>query len=141
MSVNTLDPLREKIQQKTVVAGVIGLGYVGLPLSLSFLRKGIRVTGFDLDSEKVEKLGRGESYIKHIGNEELSVFVEQGSFQATTDFGRLQHSDVFVICVPTPLTSTREPDLKFVVATAGTIDSSGEYDLPGNDHRGALADS
>lgn len=121
MSVNTLDHLKEKIQQKTVVAGVIGLGYVGVPLSLSFLRKGIKVTGFDLDSEKVKKLGRGESYIKHIGNEEISAFVQQGKFQATADFGRLQDPDVLVICVPTPLTSTREPDLKYVVATAEAI--------------------
>lgn len=104
-----------------MVAGVIGLGYVGVPLSLSFLRKGIKVTGFDLDSEKVKKLGRGESYIKHIGNEEISAFVQQGKFQATADFGRLQDPDVLVICVPTPLTSTREPDLKYVVATAEAI--------------------
>ncbi len=121
MSVSALDLLKEKIQQKTVVVGVIGLGYVGLPLSLTFLRKGIKVTGFDLDSEKVEMLGKGESYIKHIGNEEISTFVQEGAFQATTDFDRLQDPDVLIICVPTPLTSSREPDLKYVIATGEAI--------------------
>lgn len=121
MSVSALDLLKEKIQQKTVVVGVIGLGYVGLPLSLTFLRKGIKVTGFDLDPEKMEMLGKGKSYIKHIGNEELSAFVQEGTFQATTDFDRLQDPDVLIICVPTPLTSSREPDLKYVIATGEAI--------------------
>ncbi|MBU1233704.1 MAG: nucleotide sugar dehydrogenase [Proteobacteria bacterium] len=121
MSVTILDLLKEKIALKTVTVGVVGLGYVGLPLSLTFLRKGVRVTGFDLDLEKVKKLGKGESYIKHIGNEDLSAFVQEGVFQATADFDRLQEPDVLIICVPTPLTSNREPDLKYVVATGEAI--------------------
>ncbi|MBU1140327.1 MAG: hypothetical protein KKA76_15205, partial [Proteobacteria bacterium] len=97
MSVTILDLLKEKIALKTVTVGVVGLGYVGLPLSLTFLRKGVRVTGFDLDLEKVKKLGKGESYIKHIGNEDLSAFVQEGVFQATADFDRLQEPDVLII--------------------------------------------
>ncbi len=78
--------LQQKINDKSFVLGVIGLGYVGLPLSLTFLRKGIKVIGFDLDQKKINKIGKGESYIKHIKADDLANFVGKGLFQATADF-------------------------------------------------------
>jgi len=116
-----LEELQRKIADKTLTVGVIGLGYVGLPLSLTFLRKNIKVLGFDLDSKKILKIEQGQSYIKHIPSCELSEFVEQKRFEATADFLRLYEADVLLICVPTPLTKNREPDLQYVEATARAI--------------------
>lgn len=116
-----LTELERKIEDGSLLMGVIGLGYVGLPLSLTFMRKGIRVVGFDVDPSKVEKLRRGESYIKHIAVDELSEFISQGKFDPTTDFARLVDPDVLIICVPTPLTKNREPDLQYIEATALAI--------------------
>ncbi len=116
-----LDTLAKKIESRDFLLGVIGLGYVGLPLSLTFLRKGVSVLGFDLDGGKVEKLHRGESYIKHIPADELFGFVQEGKFAATSDFARLREPDALLICVPTPLTKNREPDLQYVEATAKAI--------------------
>lgn len=116
-----LSLLEEKIDNKTVVLGVVGLGYVGLPLSLTFLRKGVKVVGFDLDTAKINKIYQGESYIKHIQAEELSRFVQEKRFEATADFSRLGEPDALLICVPTPLTKNREPDLRYIEATARAI--------------------
>jgi len=113
--------LTEKIEQKSFVLGVIGLGYVGLPLSLSFLRKGIQVVGFDLDPNKIAKIKAGTSYIKHIPSDELGKFVAAKTFSATSDFSRLGEPDALLICVPTPLTKNREPDLKYIEATGRAI--------------------
>lgn len=113
--------LTEKIKQKSFVLGVIGLGYVGLPLSLSFLRKGIQVVGFDLDPIKITKIQAGTSYIKHIPSDELGKFVAAKTFSATADFSRLGEPDALLICVPTPLTKNREPDLKYIEATGRAI--------------------
>lgn len=118
---SALELLDGKIRNKSFVLGVIGLGYVGLPLSLTFLRKGIRVLGFDLDPNKKEKLLKGESYIKHIPAEEIGQFVTAKLFDATTDFSRLSEPDAMLICVPTPLTKKREPDLQYIEATAIAI--------------------
>jgi UDP-N-acetyl-D-glucosamine dehydrogenase len=100
---------------------VIGLGYVGLPLSLGFARNGTRALGFDTDSEKVTSLNAGRSYIKHVSSEAVSAVVAAGTFAATTDFSRLAEVAAILICVPTPLTVNRTPDLSFIEATARAI--------------------
>lgn len=117
----TLSGLRQKIDNSTCVVGVIGLGYVGLPLSLTFLRKGFSVIGFDLDQKKVEKITNGQSYIKHIAADDLLSLVEKGQFRATSEFTKLHEPDVIFICVPTPLSKNREPDLQYIEATAHAI--------------------
>ncbi|MEW6428248.1 MAG: nucleotide sugar dehydrogenase [Thermodesulfobacteriota bacterium] len=116
-----LSQLESSIKNKTFTLGVVGLGYVGLPLALTFLRKGIRVVGFDLDQKKIDKIAQGQSYIKHIRADDLNGFVSEGSFAATADFTRLSEPDAILICVPTPLTKNREPDLKYIEATARSI--------------------
>ncbi len=116
-----LASLAEKIEARKILLGVIGLGYVGLPLSLTFLRKGIPVLGFDLDRKKIDKIEAGQSYIKHIPAADLACFTGTGSFAATTDFSRLREPDVLLICVPTPLTANREPDLQYIESTGRAI--------------------
>jgi UDP-N-acetyl-D-glucosamine dehydrogenase len=101
--------------------GIIGCGYVGLPLALRFADVGHRVTGFDLDQSKVEKLNAGQSYIQHIPAEKIRQHVQAGHFTATTDFGALKQMDAVLICVPTPLDERREPDLTYVEQTAKAI--------------------
>jgi UDP-N-acetyl-D-glucosamine dehydrogenase len=100
---------------------VIGLGYVGLPLSLQFARSGISVLGFDLDPQKVESINSGKSYLKHFSSESIAEQVSAGRFKATTDPARLSDVEAILICVPTPLDNHREPDLSFVLDTARTI--------------------
>ena len=118
---NTSGPLRQRILDRTAVVAVIGLGYVGLPLAAAITRAGFQCTGFDIDPDKVAQLNRGESYIYAVRSDELASMVTQGRFQATADFGHLKHCDVVLICVPTPLTHHREPDLSYVESTARTI--------------------
>jgi UDP-N-acetyl-D-glucosamine dehydrogenase len=114
-----------KIRNKQALVGIIGLGYVGLPLVLRFCEVGFNVLGFDTDPGKVERLNRGESYIRHILASRLADLLKpqegQGQFAATHDMGRLGEPDVVIICVPTPLTSKREPDLRFVANTTREI--------------------
>jgi UDP-N-acetyl-D-glucosamine dehydrogenase len=100
---------------------VIGLGYVGLPLSLQFARSGIKVLGFDLDPQKVESINSGKSYLKHFSSESIAEQVRTGRFEATVEPSRLSEVDAILICVPTPLDDHREPDLSFVLETARTI--------------------
>ena len=111
----------DKVRSKTAHVGVIGLGYVGLPLGLLFARNGLPTTGFDIDPAKVEKLAKGESYIRHIPASAITEAVGKGGFGATTDFARLEAMDAILICVPTPLDAHREPDLSFVRNTAESI--------------------
>jgi len=113
--------LEEKIEGRTVVIGVIGLGYVGLPLAVSFLRVGVRVLGFDIDKEKIASISQGESYLTTLSSRDLSRYVEEGIFSATADFSRLSRPDAILICVPTPLGEGREPDLSFVINTTKEI--------------------
>ncbi len=113
--------LKKKITDKDLTVGIIGLGYVGLPLSFTFMHKGCRVLGFDLDPIKIEKIKAGQSYIKHIAAEKLTAFIKQNLFEATDDFSRLGEPDALLICVPTPLTKSREPDLQYIIATAEAI--------------------
>lgn len=117
----------EKIKDKKVLVGIIGLGYVGLPLVLRFTEVGFKVLGFDTDAQKVERLNRGESYIKDIPSSRLAELVQTADgrrFEATNDMGRLGEPDVLIICVPTPLTRRREPDLQYVEATTRLIAAS-----------------
>ncbi len=110
-----------KIGSREAVAGIIGLGYVGLPLAAACARGGFPTLGFDVDPGKVERLNAGQSYIDAVSSEQLGEHVAAGKFRATGDFGELAACDVVVICVPTPLSRQREPDLSFVVDTARTI--------------------
>jgi len=106
---------------KEIKVGIIGCGYVGLPLALRFADVGQTVTGFDLDLVKVQKLNAGESYIQHIPAAKIRERVQGKRFEATTDFSRLKNMDAVLICVPTPLDERREPDLSYVVETAKSI--------------------
>jgi len=113
--------LSNKIQARRAKAGVIGLGYVGLPLAVTLARSGFDVTGFDIDPDKIVALDAGQSYIEAVSNEALVAETRAGRFRSTTDFDRLRSCDVIVICVPTPLTKHRDPDLSFVEATSRSI--------------------
>lgn len=115
------DKLVALLEHRKAVVGVIGLGYVGLPLAAATARSGFRTIGLDVDPDKPLRLNRGESYINAVSSEELSRLVAKGAFEATTDATRLGECDVVVICVPTPLTKYREPDLTYIEATAQTI--------------------
>ncbi|MHC4956949.1 MAG: nucleotide sugar dehydrogenase [Planctomycetota bacterium] len=107
--------LKDKIADKSARYGVLGLGYVGLPLAVEFAKKGIRVTGFEVDQRKVDMLSKGESYIEDVPVSELAPLIEAGTLDATTDFDRLAEMDVISICVPTPLSKTRDPDMSYVM--------------------------
>ena len=100
---------------------VVGLGYVGLPLSLQFARSCVEVVGLDIDSEKVEALNNGQSYIKHIASDAIAEFKAAGKFAASTDFSRVKDVDAVIICVPTPLNKNREPDISFVLNTGRAV--------------------
>ena len=109
------------ISNKTAKVGVIGLGYVGLPLVELFARNGFHVKGFDIDTTKVDALNSGQSYIGHIGSERVASMIASGRFEATSDFARLGEVDAIIICVPTPLGRHREPDLGPVINTGKMI--------------------
>jgi UDP-N-acetyl-D-glucosamine dehydrogenase len=113
--------LLERIANRTARVGIIGQGYVGLPLALVFQEAGFPVTGFDVDPKKVELIAKGESYIKHIGAERVLAAVKSGKYTATTNFDRLAECDAIIICVPTPLGLHREPDNSFIHSTAREI--------------------
>lgn len=117
----TARELKEKILSKKANIGVIGLGYVGLPLVIRFGKVGFKVTGFDVDEKKVTSLNEGRSYIKHIPSKDILGLVEGKVLKATSDYSRLRHMDCILICVPTPLSDKKEPDLSFVEATADRI--------------------
>lgn len=120
---NEKEKLLTKIRNADALVGIIGLGYVGLPLSLAFADKGFRVLGFDIDPEKIKMLNRGECYIAHLGQERVRSVFTSGRLQATTDFTRLDKPDAIIICVPTPLTPQRDPDMTFIKASAEQISS------------------
>jgi UDP-N-acetyl-D-glucosamine dehydrogenase len=111
----------DKINKRDCVIGVIGLGYVGIPLALGFNECGFAVMGYDIKVEGVEAINEGRSLIAHISNERIKKMRATGRFEATTDFSRLKEADALLICVPTPLSKTREPDLSYVEATTRTI--------------------
>ena len=100
---------------------IVGLGYVGLPLSLQFAKSGVSVLGLDIDPAKVDALNQGRSYIKHISSEAISEMTKQGVFSASTDFSRVKEVGAVIICVPTPLNKNREPDISYIVDTGKAI--------------------
>ncbi len=113
--------LIDLIKNQKANIGVIGLGYVGLPLVIEFGRAGFSVTGFDIDKNKVEQLTAGKSYIRHLSGEIISELVSSGKFLATTEFAKVSQMDCLLICVPTPLTKNREPEMRYVANTARSI--------------------
>jgi UDP-N-acetyl-D-glucosamine dehydrogenase len=113
--------LADLIQSKQAIVGVIGLGYVGLPLIRAFTSAGFRCMGFDVDETKVDKLRAGESYIKHIDSAALARLITTNAFEPTADMTRLSEADCIIICVPTPLNDSRDPDLSYIEGTAQSI--------------------
>ncbi|GIW43894.1 MAG: UDP-N-acetyl-D-glucosamine 6-dehydrogenase [Candidatus Binatia bacterium] len=131
----SMEDLIARFEQRQGVVGIIGLGYVGLPLAATFAEAGVAVVGFDIDRSKIEELRAGRSYIRHIASERLGQIVtqqgprpERGKFYPTADFALLRHCDAILICVPTPLSPNRDPDLSYVERTGETI---AEYLRPG----------
>jgi len=116
----TTNSLATKLENRTARIGVIGLGYVGLPLVLLFSEQDFRITGFDIDAKKIEVLRRGGSYIVRIPETEIQAAQKKG-FSATSDYSRISEMDAIIICVPTPLDDHHEPDLSFIAATAEAI--------------------
>ena len=117
---NTKQQFLQKISDKSAVIGIVGLGYVGLPLMLRFAEAGYKVLGFDIDPDKVSALTEGRSYIEHISAESIREALGRG-FSATTDFSRAGEADTLILCVPTPLNQYREPDLSFVLNTMDSL--------------------
>ena len=113
--------MRDKLNERRAVVGVIGLGYVGLPLAVEFARGGLRVIGFDLDQSRVDAINRGESYIPDVPTEMVAALVEGGKLSAATDFSHLADTDAVIICVPTPLRKTKEPDISYILAAAEQV--------------------
>lgn len=111
----------ERVNDRSIVVGIVGLGYVGIPLALAALRQGIKVIGFDIDQKRVDDLNAGRSAIKHIPMDLIIEAAKTGKFIATTDFDRMAEPDALLIAVPTPLTKYREPDLSYVVKTTEAI--------------------
>ena len=117
---NTKQQLLQKISDKSAVIGIVGLGYVGLPLMLRFAEAGYKVLGFDIDPDKISALSDGRSYIEHISGASIREALDRG-FSATTDFSRAGEADTLILCVPTPLNQYREPDLSFVLNTMDSL--------------------
>ncbi len=115
-----MEQLIHRLSSKEALIGILGLGYVGLPLLLRFAQVGYRVLGFDIDTAKVDKLDRGETYIEHITADSIRTALDKG-LTATSDFSRAQECDALILCVPTPLDKHREPDLSFVLNTTESI--------------------
>lgn len=115
-----LDAFLALLERREARIGILGLGYVGIPLALRFQQVGLTVLGFDIDEERVEGLNRGKSPIRHIPAAEVAAMVE-GGFEATTDFARIPEVDAIIICVPTPLTRHRDPDLSFIIDTMKAV--------------------
>lgn len=118
------DDLRRKIEGHTAIVGVVGLGYVGLPMTLTLAERGFSVLGFDVDTSKIDSLNAGRNYIQHLDGDRLTSALASRKFRATADFGRLSEADALLICVPTPLTPQREPEMSYVVETARQIGRS-----------------
>ena len=122
--------LEEKIRSHAAEVGVIGLGYVGLPLAVEFARAGFRVTGIDLDGKKVDRVNRGDSYVGDVPSSVLAPLVESGRLRATTNFSAVADLDTINICVPTPLRKTKDPDMSYIVSSS--------QEIAGHLHKGML---
>ncbi len=115
------ETLRDKLKRRTARIGVVGLGYVGLPLAVEFAKAGFRTTGIDLDARKVHAIGEGRSYIPDVATEDVQALVAGGKLEATTDFDVVRELDTINICVPTPLRKTKDPDMSYIVSAAEGI--------------------
>ena len=115
------EEILRKLNERRAVVGVIGLGYVGLPLAVEFARAGLKVIGFDLDKSRVDKINNGKSYIADVSTGVVGELVERGNLSAATDFSHLVRTDAVIICVPTPLRKTKEPDISFILAAAEQV--------------------
>jgi UDP-N-acetyl-D-glucosamine dehydrogenase len=120
-----VNELLNKIESKSAVIGVIGLGYVGLPLLNTFCQAGFKSIGYDVDPKKINDLHAGRNYLKHLGDEYITAMLETNRFDATTDFARLSEADAILVCVPTPLGPHLEPDLSYVEDTTDAIAKHG----------------
>lgn len=116
-----MDSLIDKIERKSARLGIIGMGYVGLPLALEFCKAGFDVTGIDLDKKKIDSINRGKSYIEDATDADIGSAVSQGRLHATTDFSVLQELDAVSICVPTPLRKTKDPDISYIISATQQI--------------------
>jgi UDP-N-acetyl-D-glucosamine dehydrogenase len=124
-----IETLSEKITSRTARAGIVGLGYVGLPLAVEFAKAGFSVTGIDVAESKVARISAGDSYVQDVGREDVARLVEAGNLCATTDFSVVAELDTVNICVPTPLRKTKDPDMSFIVAACHEI---AKYLRPGS---------
>lgn len=115
------EALIDKIKTNTAKVAIIGMGYVGLPLATCVAKIGFKVFGIDISTQRIERLNRGDSYINDVSNEELLPLVEAGLIQGTSDFAYLAEADIIIICVPTPLTKNRDPDISYIKKTADEI--------------------
>ena len=113
--------LRRKINERNALLGVVGLGYVGLPLAVAYASKGFRVTGIDVDRTRVESVNQGQSYISDVSDRKLKTAVKKGRLWATADFDVITDLDVILICVPTPFTMTKDPDISYIIAATEAI--------------------
>src|SRR3974390_2259006 len=120
-STSTIEALKNKIEAKTARVGIVGLGYVGLPLAVEFAKAGFHVTGIDLQQSRVDRLMNGESYIQDVPNNDVAELVTAKRFDATTDFSVVRELDTINICVPTPLRKTKDPDMSYIVSAADEI--------------------
>src|SRR6266542_1472769 len=116
-----MSSLLDQIRSKKCKIGVIGLGYVGLPLAVEFAKAGMDVTGFDVDQSKIDSINKGKSYIPDVDQDELELCVSGGRLRATTDMSKLGEMDAIDICVPTPLRKTKDPDLSYVVMAVDAV--------------------
>ncbi|MBT7901135.1 MAG: UDP-N-acetyl-D-glucosamine dehydrogenase, partial [Candidatus Marinimicrobia bacterium] len=114
--------LLNKIENRSARVGVIGLGYVGLPLTMEFVKAGFNVTGFDISVEKVALLNEGNNYIADVNDSELKNAVENNLFNATDDFSKIAEMDTISICVPTPLNKLKNPDMSYVISAVKEIE-------------------
>ncbi len=110
-----MQDLLKRIEKKDFTVGVVGLGYVGLPLAVEFGNAGIRTIGIDVNQSRVDQLNRGENYIQDVSDVELKTLVDAGTFTATTDFSSIKHIDAICIAVPTPLSKTKDPDITYIL--------------------------
>src|SRR5664279_4909886 len=115
-TVQTYEALKEKIKSRTARVGIVGLGYVGLPLAMEFAKAGFSVTGIDVQPSKVEELNAGRSYIQDVPTGRLRQFVDSGRFRATMDFSVIANLDTVNIAVPTPLRKTKDPDMSYILS-------------------------
>ena len=136
--------LAQRIENRTARLGVVGLGYVGLPLAVEFAKAGFDVTGIDISASKMEQINQGVSYIQDVPTEEVAQLVKSGKLRATTDFSAISELDTVNICVPTPLRKTKDPDMSFIVSACqeiakyihpGHAGDSGIHHVPGHDRR------